>query len=545
MKKALLGIAILGVLSSCTQVAGWFGNNSDSTSGKQSDSSSYVAYARDESITEANAYSDLFLDSNVVESFIQKQKLPDSTANALRSFYRVRNYQYAWFTSSGPTEQARGLWGLYANGSDTSLKQPPNALKERMDTVLQHDSVTIAKNDSSFTNTELSLTQELIQYASKNPEHINKDAIYYLVPAKKMDVMTYSDSILHKQKDSSLYAGNKGYSLLRQQLANYDSIAKNGGWGTLNTTAKLKKGTKSPDVVNLKKRLKLSKDYNSTDTSNVYSDSLEAAVRSFQQHNGLAPTGIVNDSMIAALNIPVEQRMQQIIVNMNRMMWMPQQTDSSRIVVNIPSEMLVAYADSGKAFEMPVIVGKEGSGTVMFSSQVNQIVFSPEWNIPESIVRDEMMPKMKSDPNYLKKNNIVVVKQNDSIPQLKELPGKNNPLGKAKFLFPNTHDIYLHDTPDKTAFANPNRTLSHGCIRVADAAKLAQFLLRDLSDWNAKKIQQAMNSGKEQTVDLKTKRPVSITYLTAWVGDDGQMNFRPDVYNHDKEAIEKMFASKA
>jgi L,D-transpeptidase YcbB len=155
------------------------------------------------------------------------------------------------------------------------------------------------------------------------------------------------------------------------------------------------------------------------------------------------------------------------------------------------------------------------------------------------------MPKMKSDPNYLKKNNIVVVKQNDSIPQLKELPGKNNPLGKAKFLFPNTHDIYLHDTPDKTAFANPNRTLSHGCIRVADAAKLAQFLLRDLSDWNAKKIQQAMNSGKEQTVDLKTKRPVSITYLTAWVGDDGQMNFRPDVYNHDKEAIEKMFASKA
>jgi L,D-transpeptidase YcbB len=545
MKKALLGIAILGVLSSCTQVAGWFGNNSDSTSGKQSDSSSYAAYARDESITEANAYSDLFLDSNVVESFIQKQKLPDSTANAMRSFYRMRNYQYAWFTTGGPTEQARGLWGLYANSSDTSLKQPSNALKERMDTVLQHDSTTIAKNDSSFTNTELSLTQELIQYASKNPEHINKEAIYYLVPAKKMDVMTYSDSILHKQKDSSLYSGNKGYSLLKQQLAAYDSVAKNGGWGTLNTTAKLKKGAKSPEVVNLKKRLELSKDYNSNDTSNVFSDSLEAAVRSFQQHNGLQPTGVVNDSMITALNIPVEQRMQQIIVNMNRMMWMPQQTDSSRIVVNIPSEMLVAYADSGKAFEMPVIVGKEGSGTVMFSSQVNRIVFSPVWNIPESIVRDEMIPKMKSDPGYLKKNNIVVVKQNDSIPQLKELPGKTNPLGKAKFLFPNTHDIYLHDTPDKTAFANPNRTLSHGCIRVADATKLAEFLLRDQSDWNAQKIQQAMNSGKEQTVDLKTKRPVSITYLTAWVGTDGQMNFRPDVYNHDKDAIEKMFASKA
>jgi L,D-transpeptidase YcbB len=545
MKKALLGIAILGVLSSCTQVAGWFGNNSDSTSTKQSDSSSYAAYARDESITEANAYSDLFLDSNAVESFIQKEKLPDSTANAMRSFYRVRNYQYAWFTSGGPTEQARGLWSLYGSKEDNSKNHPSDSLSERMDTLLQHDSITIAKNDSSFINTELNLTQELIQYASNNPEHINKQSIYYLVPAKKMDVMTYADSVLNKQKDSSMYAGNKGYSLLKQQLAVYDSVAKNGGWGTLTAHGQLRKGTKSPEVVSLKKRLELSKDYNSTDTSNVFSDSLEAAVRSFQQHNGLAATGVVNDSMISVLNVPVEQRMQQIIVNMNRVMWMPQKTDGSRIEVNIPSQMLVAYADTGTAFEMPVIVGREGSGTVMFSSQVNQIVFSPAWNIPESIVRNEMMPKIKSDPNYFKKNNIEVVKQNDSIPQLKQLPGKNNPLGKAKFLFPNTHDIYLHDTPDKTAFKKADRTLSHGCIRVADAAKLAQYLLRDQSDWSAKKIQQAMNSGKEQTVDLKTKQPVSITYLTAWVGTDGHINFRPDVYNHDKDAIDKMFVSKA
>jgi L,D-transpeptidase YcbB len=545
MKKALLGIAILGVLSSCTQVAGWFGNNSDSTSTKQSDSSSYAAYARDESITEANAYSDLFLDSNAVESFIQKEKLPDSTANAMRSFYRVRNYQYAWFTSGGPTEQARGLWSLYGSKEDNSKNHPSDSLSERMDTLLQHDSITIAKNDSSFINTELNLTQELIQYASNNPEHINRQSIYYLVPAKKMDVMTYADSVLNKQKDSSMYAGNKGYSLLKQQLAVYDSVAKNGGWGTLTAHGQLRKGTKSPEVVSLKKRLELSKDYNSTDTSNVFSDSLEAAVRSFQQHNGLAATGVVNDSMISVLNVPVEQRMQQIIVNMNRVMWMPQNTDGSRIEVNIPSQMLVAYADTGTAFEMPVIVGREGSGTVMFSSQVNQIVFSPAWNIPESIVRNEMMPKIKSDPNYFKKNNIEVVKQNDSIPQLKQLPGKNNPLGKAKFLFPNTHDIYLHDTPDKTAFKKADRTLSHGCIRVADAAKLAQYLLRDQSDWSAKKIQQAMNSGKEQTVDLKTKQPVSITYLTAWVGTDGHINFRPDVYNHDKDAIDKMFVSKA
>jgi murein L,D-transpeptidase YcbB/YkuD len=227
------------------------------------------------------------------------------------------------------------------------------------------------------------------------------------------------------------------------------------------------------------------------------------------------------------------------------MLWIPQQIDSSRIEVSIPSQMLYVYADSGKAFEMPVIVGKEGTNTVMFNSEINQVVFNPTWHIPESIVRNEIMPKMKSDAAYLKKHNMEVVKQNDSIPVLRQLPGKDNPLGRVKFLFPNTHEIYLHDTPNKDLFAKKDRTMSHGCIRVADAAKLAQYLLRDQSDWTAQKINAAMNSGKEQTVDLKTKQPISITYLTAWVDENGMMNFRPDVYNHDKDAIEKMFVSKS
>jgi len=544
MKRIIFGIAILGVLNSCTQVAGWFGTNSDSASGKHADSSSYAAYARDQSITTANAYSDLFLDSNAVEAYIQKEKLPDSSATAMRNFYKVRNFQFAWFSSDGPTEQGRGLWSLYATESDGSSKDSAQDLNKRMDTLLQRDSIKVDKNDSSFVQTELTLTKQLIQYASKNPGNINSNSIYYLVPAKKMNAMDYADSILNRQRDSSMYANNKVYTGLKGQLAIYYSIAKNGGWGTITSAGQLKKGTKSPAVTALKKRLQLSKDYNGTDTTNIFSDSLEVAVKSFQQRNGMKPTGFVKDSMITVLNVPVEQRIQQIIINMNRAMWMPVQTDSSRIEINIPSQMLYAYADSGKAFEMPVIVGKEGNSTVMFSSNINQIVFNPTWNIPESIVRNEIMPKMKEDKNYLKKNNIEVVKQNDSLPVLRQLPGKNNPLGKAKFLFPNTHDIYLHDTPDKTAFAKQDRALSHGCIRVADAAKLAQYLLKDQSDWTGQKINAAMNNGKEETVTLKNKQAVNINYLTAWVDSDGYINFRPDVYNHDKEAMDKMFATK-
>lgn len=540
MKQMLIGICAVVAFSSCTQVAGWFGSNDDSTQVNM-DSSSYAAFARDESITAANAYSDLFLDSNAVESFIQKESINDNTAQAIRNFYKVRNYQYAWFSTEGPTEQARGLWSLYASEKGNNDKDSLSSLGKRMDTLLQRDSLTVSQNDSSFIRTELALSQQFIQYADAHPQHINRNHIYYMVPAKKVDAMEYADSILNRQKDSSLYSNNRTYAALKTQLGQYYTIAKSGGWGSIPAGAQMKKGSSSPAVATLKKRLIATGDYTGTDTTAVFSDSLTAAIKSFQLRSGLKPTGTITDTMVTILNVPVEQRIQQLLVNMNRALWMPPQEDSSRIEVNIPSQMLYVYSDSGKVMEMPVIVGKEGNSTVMFSSAINQVVFSPTWNIPESIVKNEIMPKMKSDATYLKKKNIEVVNQNDSIPVLRQLPGKDNPLGKVKFLFPNTHDIYLHDTPDKNLFARKDRALSHGCIRVADANKLAQFLLKDHSDWNAQKITAAMNGNKEQTVTVKNAYPVSITYLTTFVDGTGHVGFRDDIYGHDREAIEKMF----
>ncbi|HEY0356046.1 MAG TPA: L,D-transpeptidase family protein, partial [Flavisolibacter sp.] len=381
----------------------------------------------------------------------------------------------------------------------------------------------------------------LIRYASMHPEHINRNNLYYMVPAKKQDPLQLADSLLNKQKDSAQYASNKMYGQLKSQLSVYYNIAKNGGWSTISFVKGLKKGSSSPAVMAIKKRLHATGEYPGSDTTQVFNDSLLTAIKTYQSRHGLKPTGIVDDSLINQMNITVEERIEQIIVNMNRSLWMPPQKDSSNITVNIPSQMLYVYADSGKILEMPVIVGKEGSGTVMFSSEINRIVFNPTWNIPESIVKNEIMPKMKSDATYLKKNNMEIVSQNDSIPVIRQLPGKGNPLGKVKFMFPNSHDIYLHDTPDKNAFTKNDRALSHGCIRVANANQLAEYLLQGEAGWNAQKISSAMNSGKEQTVELKTLHPVSITYLTAWVDESGMMNFRPDIYGHDREARTRMF----
>jgi murein L,D-transpeptidase YcbB/YkuD len=150
---------------------------------------------------------------------------------------------------------------------------------------------------------------------------------------------------------------------------------------------------------------------------------------------------------------------------------------------------------------------------------------------------------MKADPNYLKKKNMEIVNKNDSIPTIRQLPGKENSLGKVKFLFPNTFDIYLHDTPDKSLFKKKDRALSHGCIRVADPAKLAEYLLRNQNEWTKEKINISMNSGKEESVSVKNKQPVYITYYTAWVDETGKLNFRKDIYGHDKKTIHKMFTT--
>ncbi len=540
MKRVMIA-AVIGCLvtTSCTQVAGWFGSAPDSTKGEAVDSSSYAAWARDETITESNAYSDLFLDSTSLENYIQKEKLNDSSARAIRNFYLVRNYQYAWFTSNGMTEQARGLWNLRQEDSATAN----NKFKEHMDSVVQNDSLTIMRGDTSFVETELDLTKELVQYAQNGRNSlVNTSNIYYLVPAKKQDPLQLADSILNKQKDSAEYANNKSYNLLKEQLAIYYKAAKDSTWQAVPASTKnLRKGSKSVAVTALKKRLQATNDYTSSDTSAVFTDSLQVAIKDLQQRNGLSPTGIINDSLINVLNIPAEQRVEQILVNMNRMLWVKPMEDSNRIVVNIPTLMLYAFEGSNKVFEMPVIVGKEGTSTMMFSGDINELVFNPTWHIPQSIVQSEIMPKMKADPNYLKKKNMEVVKQNDSIPTINQLPGKENALGKVKFLFPNSYDIYLHDTPDKTLFAKKDRALSHGCIRVGDAEKLTQYLLRDQNDWSQDKIRTALNSNKEQTVKVKNPEPVYITYYTAWTDENGKMNFRDDVYGHDKNTSDRMF----
>jgi murein L,D-transpeptidase YcbB/YkuD len=361
-----------------------------------------------------------------------------------------------------------------------------------------------------------------------------------------MDVMQLADSILNKNKDSAAFATNQSFQQLKEYLRRYYTAAQDSSWQTIPTGVKaLRKGKSSPIVPIIKQHLQLTGDYSGTDTSQVYNDSLSVAIKSYKQRNGFDSTDAITDSVIKTLNVSPKERLEQIVVNLNRMQWMPQVKKENMIEVNIPTFMLNVYEANKKAFDMKVVVGKEGSNTMMFNGDLNQIVFSPYWNVPESIVKDEIMPAMKSDPAYLKKKNMEIVKKNDSVPVIRQLPGKDNSLGRVKFLFPNTYDIFFHDTPAKGLFEQDKRAFSHGCIRLEDPVKLATYLLKDDPSWTPEKIQQAMNSGKEQFVKLKNSMPVSITYYTAWVDENGGLNFREDVYGQDKKTAAHLFTDAA
>jgi murein L,D-transpeptidase YcbB/YkuD len=533
MKQVFIAAIALLSLCSCNGVGGWFGTN-DSTATTTNNTTTIV---RDESITAENAYSDLFLDSNAVNNYISREKIDASMAEMMRNFYLLRNNQYAWFNSTGLTEEGRGFWSMYRAEEKTNDKE--DSLENRMDSLVQKDSITINTSDSSYAMAELAITAKLVQQAFTDNGTITVDNIYTLVPRKKMSTFELADSILNKQKDSSFFARNTSYNNLKQQLSLYYNAAKNGGWPTVSASG-LKKGSSSPAVTALKKRLSATGDYDAADTTAIFNDSLFAAIKDVQYRFGLAPTGKVNDSLINELNVPAEQRLQQIILNVNRSKWLTPTNDSTRIEVNIPAQMLYAYKGNNPVLEMPVIVGEEGTSTTMFSGKISEVVFNPAWKIPESIVRNEIVPAMKKDPNYLKKKNMERTGGTDSLPEIKQLPGKENALGRVKFLFPNSFDIYLHDTPDKSLFAKKDRRLSHGCIRVAKADQLAEFIL---GDWSREKVNSAMKADKEQSVKVKDPVAVNISYLTAWVDEKGKMSFRPDNYGHDKNTLARLFTA--
>ncbi len=501
---------------------------------------------RDYSITKANAYSDLFLDSAAMEKYLAAKGIPDSVSRRLRSFYNTRNYSFAWFSTDGLTEQARAFWNLHdyvtTYDNDTSLRD--KALQKKMESFTTEEKlVPVATGD--FLATELTLTEHFIRYILSSYEkgYVKRKEMERFIPYKKQDALSMADSLLNKKHKDNKYFENvhEPFRLLKEKLAAYYAVAKSGGWQTIPTEKLIKPGSSSPIIPAIKKRLQLTGELAGTDSTQLFDDALVEAVKKFQKELGYTPSGTINAQLIKDMNVPVEQRLSQILMNMDRMRWMPTEPSGKLIVVNIPEFVLHVYEEKKKAFDMNVVVGKEGHNTVSFNGNLSTIVFSPYWNVPPSIVKNEILPKMRANKHYLQNQQMEQTGTDGGLPVIRQKPGDKNSLGHVKFLFPNSFNIYFHDTPAKSLFSQDKRAYSHGCIRLAEPAKMAAYLLSDDAEWTPEKITEAMNQDKEQYVKLKKPVPVMISYYTAWVGEDGLLNFRDDIYQHDADLMKKMF----
>ncbi|MBK7387851.1 MAG: L,D-transpeptidase family protein [Bacteroidetes bacterium] len=270
--------------------------------------------------------------------------------------------------------------------------------------------------------------------------------------------------------------------------------------------------------------------------------------------------GLIEEKTLQQLSVPVHERIKQILINMERSRWVPAEQKGEYLVVNIPDFKLFVFQNDSLEWSCNVIVGesKVTNNTVIFNDNLEYIVFSPYWNIPKNILIKETLPAIKRNPDYLSSHNMEVVdvkgkpvasssinwsQYKNNFPYIiRQKPGENNALGSVKFLFPNSYEIYMHDTPEKSLFGETTRTFSHGCIRLEEPYKLVKFLLREDTSWTDENIIASMYGGKQTFVKLKNKVPVFIAYFTAWVDRNGNMNFRNDVYSHDEKMKQLLFA---
>jgi murein L,D-transpeptidase YcbB/YkuD len=338
------------------------------------------------------------------------------------------------------------------------------------------------------------------------------------------------------------------YSGLMQALQNLRIQQAAGGWQRV-YAAGLKVGQAHDGVVNLKKRLQQSGDYELQDMSNRFDKNLLNALQRFQARHGIKPTTFVDNLTLATLNVPIDIRIDQIRLNLERARWINWKNASKELLVNIPDYQLSIFENGKVIKKMRVIVGRKDRASPVFSDQMTYIEFNPYWNVPRSIATKDLLPKFKANRSvasgfkiYLKDQPINGAKINWSqynatnFPfRIVQDPSKRNSLGTVKFMFPNQFSVYLHDTPHRELFAQHTRTQSSGCVRVEDPKWLAHYLLSN--KMTTAQIDQTFASGKNKQVGLPVSVPVHLAYFTAWQDEVGQIQFRDDIYNHDKNLI--------
>jgi murein L,D-transpeptidase YcbB/YkuD len=341
---------------------------------------------------------------------------------------------------------------------------------------------------------------------------------------------------------ASLPPPTPAYAQLQVLLARYREIVAGGGWTQVPGGLALKPGADDGRVAALRERL-AAEGYvvpQSSDARRFDAD-LAAALARFQARHGISPNGELDRRTILELNVSAQDRLAQIVANLERRRWAPRTTPPTRLEVNVAAQTLEVFQDGALVLSSRVVVGRPADKTPIFSDQVEAVVFNPPWNVPSTIATTEILPKARRDPGYLARNRFVVQDGSGPVSQrLQQLPGPGSALGLFKFDLPNGFNVYLHDTPAKALFARDERAFSHGCIRVEKPRELADLLLAGSPAGRPEAVQAALDAGATGRVALARPVPVSIAYWTVFVDAEGQANFRRDLYGWDAKTLAAM-----
>jgi L,D-transpeptidase YcbB len=475
----------------------------------------------------------------------------------LPDFYERREFRPAWNKRSSVDDLFRAIRDSAADGLDpqdyhlTTLERLHHALDENHTPM----PATRADFDILLTDAVVRLGYHLM-FGKVDPERLDPSwnmsrDINGFEPAVVIQRALDSEALYQAIDDEK--PTHAFYSDLKAALAQYRAIKTIGGWSRIPAGPPLKLGMHDNRIPTLRRRLIATGDLasRSSDSSSSYDTELVEAVKIFQRRHGLTADGTITPGVLAALNVPVEERIQQLLVNLERGRWVLHNLGSTFLVVNVAGYHAYFVKDGQMAWQGRAQVGRPYRQTPTFKAEMTYLVFNPNWTVPPTIFRQDYLPSLKQDPGYARRKGLKVVDRagrvvdpgqvdwsrysaNNSPYLLRQDPGPRNSLGRVKFIFPNDHAVFLHDTPNQALFKKTERAFSSGCIRVENALELAQLVLNDDGEWNRKAIDRVVGSGKLRTVVLHEPIPVLLLYWTAWVDSDGRVNFRHDLYGRDK-----------
>jgi L,D-transpeptidase YcbB len=477
-----------------------------------------------------------------------------------------------WFTPDGPRpavgtalRELRAAAGRGLAPEDYDI----GALERRVEAASGHapDPEAIARADVALTETVLQMLAD-VRYGRVQPQRVEphfraraKDAAF---------VAELRGAVARDRLGALIDAAEPGfpqYAKLKRLLAEYRSLAAQPAPGLpplASPRSKLVVGERWAGVPALHAALVRLGDVPANaepPLDDRYSETLAAGLRRFQGRHGLLPDGILGTETLAALAVPIAARVVQIVLSLERLRWLPEFPSGPLIAINIPSFQLWAFADAPAAenatLSMPVVVGRAmRSETPVFIGDMRHVEFSPYWNVPAGILRNELLPRLAGDPSYLEREDMEIVSTRgdraalaadagiaalrSGEARLRQRPGPRNALGGVKFVLPNTMDVYLHATPARELFDRARRDFSHGCIRVREPAALASFVLEGRPEWTAAAIEAAMASGVNRSVPLARPIPVVVFYTTAIVDGEGRAQLLRDVYGHDRKLLDAL-----